>query len=314
VGYYKPTPLVEHFLGKVAQFIARNVERQTVCWMTDQTALGACDERFTKDHPAVSHVPYDLLVDIRTHHPQAPIWSVTTRKTGLSRYDGRREWLGRQYGFLSSADRNHVLSHVNSVNAPVFFLQIGAMDGVSLDPIHAHVRTHGWQGILVEPLPDLAARLRTTYAQQMGLVFETVAISEQEETRTMFRVPLETVTSAGLPFWVAAMSSLERGHLNDFQAHVVQQPVLCTTLAALLAKHNPAKIDVLQIDACGYDVKILKQFDFSRYQPSVVNLDCQHVSPQERKDAETLLLENGYLYYQEDTDLFAVKRDVFFSA
>lgn len=313
VGYYKPTPLVEHFLAKVAQFIARNIERQTVCWMTDQTALGACDHRYTKDHPAVSHVPYDLLVDTRTHHPQAPIWSVTTRKRGFSRYDGMRERLGQKYGFLPCADRDFIFKHVSRVKAPVFFLQIGAMDGVTLDPIHEYVKAGGWHGILVEPLPDMVARLRSTYAQQSGLVFETVGIAEREETRIMYRIPAETVAKAGLPLRAAALSSLNRGHLSEFPAHTAQETVKCTTLAALLARHKPEKIDVLQIDASGYDAKILKQFDFARYHPAIVTIEFQHLAGQEKSEAEALLLSNGYLFYQDEGDLFAFRRDVFFT-
>jgi hypothetical protein len=94
---------------------------------------------------------------------------------------------------------------VRSKKAQIFFLQIGAMDGVSFnDPIHAYVKVNGWHGILVEPLPDMMEQLKATYANYSGLAFETVAITDCEETRTLYRVPIDSTQKAGLPAETAA--------------------------------------------------------------------------------------------------------------
>ena len=310
--YAKPAPVAREYLAKVAQFIARNIELKTNIWFTDQIALSACNQRFLSANPAVSHVPADLLIDIH-QHPQAPIWAVFNTQNRVRAYDERREELGAHYGFRAPASRAAVYSHVSRVKAPVFFVQIGAMDGASFDPIHAHVKAHHWRGILVEPLPDMMDRLRNNYGQQKGLAFENVAITEQEERRTLYRVPTEAIKRAGLPDWVMGMSTFVPGKLDCYQPHVVEQAVACIPLAKLLAKHRPAKVDILQIDAEGYDFKILKQFDFARYRPSVVNFEFVNLNRQEKAEVETMLLRHGYLFYQEDQDVFAVRREVIFT-
>jgi FkbM family methyltransferase len=267
---------------------------------------------YCKSNPAVSLVPADQLIDIH-QHPQAPIWAVSTRKFGVRAYDERREELGRRYGFCPLGNRSSVYSHVARVEAPVFFVQIGAMDGTSFDPIHAHGKAHNWRGILVEPLPDMMDRLRNNYRQQKGLAFENVAITEQEERRTLYRVPTEAIKQAGLPDWVMGMSTFVPGKLDCYKPHVVAQSVTCIPLVKLLAKHRPAKIDILQIDAEGYDFKILKQFDLARYRPSIVSFEFVNLSCQEKSEVETMLLGHGYLLYQEDQDVFAVRRDIIFA-
>jgi hypothetical protein len=94
--YCKPTPLAEHFLAKVSQFILRNVERGSVIWFTDQIALSACDQLFTADNPAVQHIDSRQVIDLQ-HRPDTLCWMVTTKKTGNPAYDAARERLSQRY-------------------------------------------------------------------------------------------------------------------------------------------------------------------------------------------------------------------------
>lgn len=312
VVYLKPTEVAKEYLARVAQFVTLNIERKNTFWFLDQIALSACDERFTKEHRKVSHVPARRLIDVH-QSPLAPIWAVTRRKTGLHAYDSLRERLGEKYGFLAAADRDSLLTYVSRVFAPVFFLQIGAMDGLLDDPIRRHVMANQWHGILVEPLPDMMDRLRAHYSGQAGLSFENVAITEQEEVRCIGRVPVEAIRKAGLPDWMRGKSSFRAELLSEAGSHVVQETVRCITLAQLIAKYTPRKIDVLQIDTEGYDFKVLRQFDFERYRPAIVNFEFCHLDAEEQAEAEALLMAQGYVFYRDFQDVLAVRRDLFFS-
>ena len=42
----------------------------------------------------------------------------------------------------------------------VFFVQVGANDGVQSDPINHFVSEYGWRGILVEPQPAIFKKLK----------------------------------------------------------------------------------------------------------------------------------------------------------
>ncbi len=64
----------------------------------------------------------------------------------------------------------------------IFFLQIGAHDGVSYDPIHHYVRQYHWNGLLVEPQPAIFQKLKQNYAGEKQLLFENSAVANQDGT------------------------------------------------------------------------------------------------------------------------------------
>ena len=66
-------------------------------------------------------------------------------------------------------------------------LQIGANDGVSLDPLSSLVRKHGWSGVLVEPNPVNFEKLQQTYANQPQVRLERAAITTHDGTVTLYR-------------------------------------------------------------------------------------------------------------------------------
>ena len=94
--YLKPTPLARDFMAQVAHFILDNIERQLLHWFVDQVALSVCDDRLTRNNPAVKHFPSEKLIDIHCTS-QALIWAVTTNKMGPPSYQARREKLEKDY-------------------------------------------------------------------------------------------------------------------------------------------------------------------------------------------------------------------------
>lgn len=59
-----------------------------------------------------------------------------------------------------------------------------------MDPLHSYVQRFGWRGILVEPQPDVFARLVENYRDQADrLIFENVAIAPRDRQVVLYRVP-----------------------------------------------------------------------------------------------------------------------------
>jgi FkbM family methyltransferase len=199
----------------------------------------------------------------------------------------------------------------------VYFVQIGAADGRRFDPIHPFVARYGWKGILVEPLSDIFELLRGNYGNRDGLVFENVAITEQDEIRTISRVPLEKVGGDGVPGWAFGASTLvpektrfapenSPAHLHAaLTSALVTEQVRCLSLASLLSKHSVERIDVLQLDTEGYDARILRQLDLSRYRPAIINMEWQWLDEAEKAEVSTRLRDSGYSLYTCEADLLA---------
>jgi len=202
----------------------------------------------------------------------------------------------------------------------VYFLQIGAADGRRFDPIFPFVRRYGWKGVLAEPLPDIFELLKANYAGHDGVVFENAAITEKDETREMHRVPLDRVGDRDVPGWAFGASTLLPGKtrfarenspaaLHDaLTSAAVTEQVRCLSLASLLRKHPLERMDVLQMDTEGYDARILRQLDFARYRPTIINMEWQWLSEAERKEVGARLRGEGYSLYGCDADLLATAK------
>ncbi len=202
--------------------------------------------------------------------------------------------------------RKTILSGFPFLIPDVFFVQIGASDGKSWDPLYEFVVANKWRGLLVEPLPDVFDQLKENYKDCPGLAFEKVAIAEQEGERVMYRVSQGVIREGVLPAWCGGIGSLspERNALGGrriseeefrtIQKHVVKQSVTACTLGGLVERNSVKKIDILVIDAEGYDYRILRQLDFRRYQPSLIQIEYVNLSVAEQAAAVSLLKSQGY--------------------
>ena len=196
-----------------------------------------------------------------------------------------------------------------------FVLQIGAMDGQLFDPMHEYITQYQWSGLLVEPIPAQFARLQKTYANQPQLQLANVAIAEEVGTANMYHLPTDKVDNKTLPKWGYGTSSFfkDRNALafDEVQEHIEQIEVKTTTLPKLLADHKVQEIDLLQIDVEGYDYQVLKQFDFSKYQPLIINIEIVNLPKAENTATKKLLDEHGYLHTKAGYDVLAISPKFF---
>lgn len=126
-----------------------------------------------------------------------------------------------------------------------------------------HLEQSGWTGVLVEPQPTLADRLK---AERSAQVF-AVACSSPD------------LAGQSLPFHVAGpMSSLnfDRMAPGAMPEEVIDVPV--RTLDDILTEAKAqAPLDFLSVDVEGHEIEALSGFDFRRWQPRLILLE-DHVS------------------------------------
>lgn len=192
---------------------------------------------------------------------------------------------------------------------PLTFVQVGSNDGVVHDPLHLVIRTYGWTGVLVEPVPDLYSRLRANYAGVPGLHFENVAIGTEEGTMALYTV----TPRPGDPYWVDQLSSFSRATvsshhdvLEDLEQRIVELPIATTTLPRIVARHRLSSIDLLHVDVEGYDYEVIRQIDFSSsWAPTFVIFERQHLDGPTDRAALRMLRGAGYRCVDIWPDLFA---------
>lgn len=149
--------------------------------------------------------------------------------------------------------------------------QIGANDGEQADPVAHFIRKHGWRALLVEPVPSIFAQLQRNYSGCGGITFINAAVSAQDEVRAFYYLD---DPQNDLPAWAHGLGSFLKDEVVRHQLpgrgilHYLRQiNVPCLGLSSLLAQHQLDQVDVLVIDAQGYDHHIVKQIPFDRIQP-----------------------------------------------
>ena len=142
--------------------------------------------------------------------------------------------------------------------APGFFVEVGANHPQD-ESKSWHLEQCGWSGILVEPQPELAEKLR----QARGAKVFAVACSSPENAGAL------------LPFYVAgALSSLDRDAMAPgSQAQAIIEVPARTLDEVLVEAGAPQPLDFLSIDVEGHEIEVLRGFNFARWRPRLILLE-----------------------------------------
>ena len=196
----------------------------------------------------------------------------------------------------------------------IFVLKIGAYDGI--DSLATLLLTDArYRGLLVDPIPMSAAKLRANYGTCGRFTIVQAAVAASSGTANMYYVDesaLKLIEAANpAAYWLRAVASLDRLHVlkhlaPEMHAAVKETPVECLTVNALLSRNNIQKIDLLHIDAEGFDYVILRQFDFTTLHPRIVLFEHKHLTNQDRRAAKTMMELAGYKVEEMETDFFAL--------
>jgi len=185
-----------------------------------------------------------------------------------------------------------VARHLLESDPDFFFVQIGAFDGLTGDPLHDLIVRYDWAGVLVEPQTRPFEALRVTYSGRPRLSLRNVAIAERDEVRPFYRV----ADGPNLPDWAVQLASFDRAtilrHGSNLRDKLVCEDVECLSFESLLAGVD--HVDLLQIDAEGYDANLIRLFDFNRWRPSIVQFEHKHLSLADHDAAIRHLVKHGY--------------------
>jgi FkbM family methyltransferase len=177
-------------------------------------------------------------------------------------------------------------------------------------------------GILVEPLPHLFDRLRRNYAFWPGAIFENVALADHDGIADFYALdPAVDLERAGMPRWLDQLGSLLPERLTDLWDRYEGRPeykafllahqrvlrVPCVRLNSLLARHGFRSVDLLQVDAEGYDAAIIRSLDFTSVSIRIINYERVLLFEQEPA-CRRLLEDRGYVLYDHQQNTMALDR------
>jgi FkbM family methyltransferase len=176
------------------------------------------------------------------------------------------------------------------------FIQVGAFDGITGDPLRKYIDKCGWRGVLVEPQARAADQLRKLYRRNDRVVILQAALDREFGTHTLFTVDSETA-----PAWAGGLASFNRETIvkhsdliPGLRGMIREETINCITFDEVLGRLPSERIDLLQIDTEGSDAHILSLFPFERVIPAIIHWEVKHLSKFQQEQTLEMLRRRGY--------------------
>lgn len=189
------------------------------------------------------------------------------------------------------------------------YVQIGASDGVTLDPIAETAKRHGWRGVLVEPAPPAFERLRDNYSGEPRVQLINAAVSGRPGSEVFHY--FDPGEGGDGPWWGDAIGSFERSHLEshlDPELHdrIRQTEVRCLSFQEVIDAADFDTPDLVLVDTEGHDFEIVSAIDLDSIRPRLLVYEHEHLSAADRSDLEARLRDAGYALVADGLDTWCM--------
>jgi len=211
------------------------------------------------------------------------------------------------------------------------FLQVGANDGRSNDPIYPFVSTYHPSGLVVEPQPDAFKRLQATYpkADFPNLKMVNAAIAHGDSSVKLYRIAQDFEDTYRVLYKPTAnpsgITSMDFYHVKSFllkilpeyfrdknvEDYIEQIIVPAININTLLKENNVNCIDFVQIDTEGFDAKIINMILDSnlRQLPRIMNFESKNLDSEEKIKLFNRLADHEYQLFHARGDTCAIKHN-----
>lgn len=162
---------------------------------------------------------------------------------------------------------------IKNLNDDFFYIQIGANDGISFDPIYPILKGKPIYGIALEPVKDIFDELVENFKDRPNIKLLNLAIHKSKKKEIIYRV---NPSIKNLPNWTKGIGSFNKDHYkltSIDKEYIIEELVNCISWDELIENYNIEKIDLLQIDTEGYDLKIIESIEFDKIKPTIISFE-----------------------------------------
>ena len=178
-------------------------------------------------------------------------------------------------------------------------IQIGANDGLRFDILNQYIKKYKTKSILVEPIKKSFNQLTENYKDYSNVIFENLAISVNNQISHLYKIDDSKEEKYKSEHFKGIMS-FDKGHLikhgvkkND----IVKEDVESTSINNLIKKHKLDMVDLLFVDAEGYDADIVEDFLKTSLMRPIIIFEYLHVSNKKFKDLVNSLNKEKYFFF-----------------
>lgn len=203
--------------------------------------------------------------------------------------------------FYGQFDEDRILATMFADAGSQTCVDVGANDGVT-GSVSLYFERKGWRCILVEPNPDLCARLRR---ERKSYLFEGAA-SDTQGVATLMLAEGGELAHAISSMEPSAKAGIQRHGLSVRAVEVETAPLDHILQSAGVV---PGEIAFVSIDVEGHEPAVLKGFTLARWRPRVIILEDNSILF--GHGMQKALSRDGYVRFRRTgvNDWYAAKGD-----
>ena len=201
-------------------------------------------------------------------------------------------------------------------------IQIGANDGITNDPIHKFIKRDRWKGVLLEPQSAVFnLYLKKIYQKNEGLTPICAGIGETDGFQTLYKIAFSDQR------WATGLASFSKEKVEELfengivekncrqfgipipqnpEDRIIGEEVEIISPQTLQKRFKISSIDLLQIDAEGFDLEVIRIFDIPKSLPKAIIFENVNHSKVELESSYELLKSSGYKLKEFGRDTLAV--------
>jgi len=191
-----------------------------------------------------------------------------------------------------------------------YLMQIGANDGIRFDELNHFIKNNNPKSILIEPIKSYFDQLLINYAGYKNVFLENSAIGDNNSVGYLYKVSnfyLEKYDEH-----ILGINSFNKNHLikhNVKSSHIEKEKVNFVTTEYLFKKYNITKLDLLVIDAEGYDGNILINFLNNCDLKPIIIFEYIHIDYRVFKILIEKLNNKKFFYFKINENLICLPED-----
>lgn len=200
-------------------------------------------------------------------------------------------------------------------------LQIGANDGKSDDFLYKSFNKD-LKAILLEPMEDAYASLQKNYKLFHKVKCLNLALDIKDHEKKFFSVNPKYSEFYKKKYndknveWLNILSSFHREHLVKHgikEKHIISKNIQCISFKSLIEKYDYQDLDLLIIDAEGYDCTLVNNFIETVDMRPLIIFEWIHGKDDEVNKLLKKLIENNYEFFKIGRDLLCFQKDFLFN-
>jgi FkbM family methyltransferase len=185
-----------------------------------------------------------------------------------------REWFYPTVPSCQIPTLPHLFERFFGKRTTGIFVEIGAFDGLSYSNTWG-LAERGWEGLLVEPIPELATKCRENHRRHPQVSITESAIGSHRGVASL--------VLAG------ELTTANHAQASEYRTKAWARPLVTdasievpmTTLDALLEERKvPTEFDLVVVDVEGYESAVFEGFNLSRWLPRMLIVELADTHPE----------------------------------